>query len=648
MTIHEEMTDLIGKLEEASFAYYALSQPIMSDKAYDELYDRLKLLEDRTGIILAGSPTQKVQGYVLKGFKKVTHSKPMLSAQKSKDINDVRKFLGMYYWYCSGKLDGNTLVVRYSDGKFVQGITRGNGTIGEDVTEACRFIKNLPMNIPWTSDLEVRGECVMSWDEFNRINEGLKDKYSHPRNLSSGTLRQLDLNVVKERELSFVAFESVTRLDSSKYAELYKLDSFGFETVIRQTEEMGLDSVAESMTKRVQSHKYPYDGLVFTIDNHTICDKLGSTAKFPNDLFALKWADTVYETTLLDVEWNPTKSGLLFPTAIVEPVDCEGACVSKVTLNNITYIKNLELGIGDTITIYRSNLVIPCIDDNLTRSNTLEIPKHCPVCRAETRIIKENDSEVLVCTNDNCRGKLLGRFVHFASKKGMDIDGLSEKTLETMIKFNMLHNFSDLYHPENWADKLRTIPGFGKRSVDKLLKAIEVSRTVTLDKFICALSIDGIGSVQAQNLASEFGTWEKFYETGLKGVPSYLTKVEGIGDKLARNVTIYLRTDYDLPYLCGLLTIVGTDSGSGAGDIRGEGLLEGKTFVITGKLAQFANRDTLVADIQAHGGKVAGSVSKNTSFLINNDSKSTSSKNLKAQQLGVAIITEEEYLEMVK
>jgi DNA ligase (NAD+) len=642
----EKMKELIGILNKATYSYYALDKPIMTDHKYDEYFDDLLQLERVTGVVFGGSPTQKVQGYILDGFKKVQHSKPMLSAAKTKDINEIKKFLNNYNWYCSGKLDGMTLVVIYENGQFVQGITRGNGEIGEEVTEGCKFIKNLPMEIPYKDRLEIRGECVMSWEEFNRINQNLSDKYSHPRNLAAGTLRQLDLNIIKERNLSFVVFECVTNIFESKLQELHWLHNNGFETVIRMGQDIGnIEEVAEMMTSEVENDKYPYDGLIFEIDNKTISKKLGKTQHHESCRMALKWADTTYETTLKDIEWNVGKTGVIFPTGIVEPVDLDGAITSRVTLHNITYIKQLELGIGDTVTIYRSNMVIPAIDNNLTRSNTCIIPSYCPICGAPTKVVKTDNTDTLMCTNTNCPGRSLGLWKTFVSKKGMDIDGLSEQTLDKFLRLGYLTNcFVSLYELEQYKKELYKLDGFGKKSVDNLLSAIEKSKDVDLVHFITAFSIPGIGEGQSKLIVKKYPTYQAF----IKACDNHerFHKIDGIGPILHTNILTW----WDLYHyqMMDVATHVRFKTDEFMNLPENDTPIKGMNFVITGSLNHFSNRDELKNKIESLGGKVVGSVSKNTNYLINNDTASTSSKNEKAKKLGIPIISEEEFIGIIK
>ena len=470
----KRIKELVSILQKASFAYYGLDNQLMTDKEYDDLYDELAILEKETGCVLAGSPTLKVQGYILDGFKKVKHTKPMLSANKTKDTKEIEKFVDGKRFYGSYKLDGLTVVVRYKDGKFIQGITRGTGIEGEDVTEQCKFIKNLPMNIPYKKDLELRGECVISWDEFKRINRDLETPYSHPRNLASGTLRNLDLNIVKERNLSFVVFECVTDMnEDSKSKTLIDIHNMGFE-IVPITK---LNSTVEQVHNALQPefYQYPTDGIIFEINSRKLSESLGSTAHHECCRMALKWEDELYETTLKDIEWNTSKAGLINPVAIFEPVDLDGATTTRATLHNISYIEDLMLGIGDTIQIYRSNMVIPKVHDNLTKSNTWKLPNKCPCCGGEVEIHNENNSKTLHCINPDCKAKLVGKLVHFCSKNAANIDGMSEATLQLLVNRKWVTSFKDLYNLKENQIKLwkyHTV-GFGEKSVGKLLNAIE-------------------------------------------------------------------------------------------------------------------------------------------------------------------------------
>lgn len=612
----------------------------MSDKEYDELYDSLVALENSTGIRLAGSPTQQVQGYVLDGFQKVEHTKPMLSADKTKDIKDIERFIGKNDYYGSFKLDGATLVVRFENGEFVKGITRGNGLIGEDVTEVCRFIRNLPMKIPYTETLELRGECVIAWNEFERINKTLKEPYSHPRNLASGTLRNLDLNIVKQRELSFVVFECVTDLGiDDKQEMLKKVETFGFEIV------PNVKGTTKEIYELLQPEycKYPCDGIIFELSSNSYSKSLGATGHHERCRMALKWADNLYETTLTDIEWNTTRSGLINPVAIFEEVDLDGALTTRATLHNVSYIEDLQLGIGDKIQVYRANMVIPKVHENLTRSNTWKLPDKCPCCGGDTLIKNENGSKTLTCTNDACSAKLISRLVNFTAKNGMDIDGLSEATLEKFVERGWLHNLADIYRLDNYCDKMKKLQGFGKRSVDNLMEAIENSKDVELLKFITSLGISGIGVGQTKAIVKKLKTWEDFVAAG---TGSYdFTRISGIGEILSDNIHKWFKTMYftdEVEELAAKMRFKGNNAETVVQKFAG------KTFCITGKLKLFANRDALVAEIEKFGGKVSGSISSKTHYLINNDSKSSSSKNVKAQSLGIPVITEEEFMQMLK
>lgn len=642
----ETIKNLTAELLQYCHEYYDLDRPTISDTEYDKKFDELKALEDETGFWLANSPTRKVQGQVLDCFTKVKHSKPMLSAAKTKDINEIKRFIGDQPFYCSYKLDGLTLVVRYENGEFVQAVTRGNGEIGEDVTAQARMISNLPMHIDYKDKLELRGECVISRENFHKINATLDEPYSHPRNLAAGSLRQLDTNITKQRNLSYVVFECVSDIHlenvnndifDSKWECLDELDDLGFETVERC---VGIiDDCAEGM--QPEWYQYPCDGLVFEMCRKSYSKTLPATAHHEGCRMALKWADEMYETTLRDVEWNPTRSGLIAPVAIFDEIDLDGALTTRATLHNLSIIEQLELGIGDTITVYRSNMVIPKVYDNLTRSNTLTIPTTCPCCGEPTEIKYTDNSKVLMCTNPNCAAKKLAQFTHFVSRKAMNIDGLSEKTLELLISHGFLHNYKDIYHLKEYRDKLILLDGLGERSVDKLLDSIEKSRAVTLDRFITALGIPNIGSSAAKVISKQFnGDHYDFVQALANGYD--FSQIDDFGEITNKSLHDWWDSKDPMVELLPVEMnfIVENDVGSSSN-------LNGKSLCITGSLTHYPNRDALVKAIEDNGGKYVSGVSKKTDFLINNDTTSTSGKNKKAMELGIPIISEEDFLKMI-
>lgn len=639
----DKIKQLTEELLQHCYNYYVLDNPTISDAEYDKKFDALFSLENEANFWLANSPTRKVQGAVLDCFIKVEHTKPMLSAAKTKDINEIKKFLDNHKFYVSWKMDGLTLVVRYKNGKFVQAVTRGTGTVGEDVTEQAKMITNLPMHIPYDGDLELRGECVVSWDNFSAINEKLENKYSHPRNLAAGSLRNLDTNITKERNLSYLVFECVTDLEdvdglmNSKYLELKWLKRIGFDVV-----DACMCSAEEAVKVMEPSHYiFPVDGLIFELDSRTYSQSLASTSHHEGCRMALKWKDEIYETTLLDVEWNPTRTGLISPVAIFEEIDLDGALTTRATLHNLSIIKQLELGIGDTITVYRSNMVIPKIDDNLTRSNTLVIPTKCPCCSAETVIKDTDNSQVLMCPNPDCSAKKLAQFTHFVSRKCMNIDGLSEATLETLLSHGFVHNFRDIYHLNDHRQQLMRLDGYGKKSIEKLLKSIEDSRSVKLENFIAALGIPNIGLSAAKTISKYFkGNYEEF-------INSYFywhfdwTVLEDFGNVMADSINNYLRDNLEeVNDLAAEMNFILPEEYKVI-----DNPFNGKTICVTGKLNSFT-RDTINEKILSLGAKVAGSVSKKTDYLITNES-SGSSKYKKAIDLNIPIITEDEFLNMI-
>lgn len=653
----KRIKELTKKLEKASYAYYAQDNPIMSDKQYDDLYDELENLENETGCVLAGSPTQKVQGYVVDSLNKVKHSKLMLSANKTKDINEIKKFIGNNPCVMSWKEDGLTIVLRYVNGVFTQAITRGSGDLGEDVTHTMKMCKNIPVRLPYCVDIEVRGECVISWKEFERINSHLDIPYKHPRNLASGSVRQLDFNVLKNRELTFKAFELVqddlyTKSKDNTFlceqlmniSESFDyLQELGFDVV--EHEYVTKDNVEELIKKYIpENYDYPVDGLIFEYNDYLYGKSLGETAHHPLNMIALKWEDDLYETTLTDIEWNTSKSGLINPVAIFEPVDLDGAITTRATLHNISYIEDLELGIGDTIQIYRSNMVIPKVHENLTRSNTWKLPDKCPNCGGKVEIHNDNGSKTLHCMNDNCPSKLLGKLTHFVSKNAINIDGLSEQTLQKFIQLGWLKSFIDIYHLFDHKEEMYKLDGFGKKSVDKLLDNIQKSRNTELSRFIYALSIPLIGRTASKEIAKACYDDITIFIGMIKSNQLYklVNDIDGFGDTMLKSLCDYVKL-----HMSGIEALSEEFIFEKREDNSSKADLSGKTFVITGSLNHYKNRDELISVIESLGGKISGSVSSKTSFLINNDTESNSSKNRKAKELGIPIISESNFLNMI-
>lgn len=644
----EEMKSLINQLNEASIAYYKYDKPIMSDKEYDTLYDRLEQLEKEASIIMANSPTQKVQGEILEGLTKVKHSKPMLSANKTKDINEVKKFVGNQLCVEMWKLDGLTIVIRYENGVYKQAITRGGGDIGEDVTHTIRHCINLPLKLRKDVNIEIRGECVISWDNFNKINETLEEPYSHPRNLAAGSVRQLDSNVSKERYLEFIAFELVQDNNKDKMdtdVSLGWLSDLGFQVTEREFVQNGIAEVEDIDLKfNPSNYKYPVDGTIYKYEFYDYGESLGTTAHHPLNMIARKWKDDTYETILTDIEWNTSRTGLINPVAIFSPVDLGGAVTTRATLHNISYMEDLQLGIGDTITVYRANMVIPKVNNNLTRSNTFSVPSKCPTCGGDTESHNDNGSITLHCTNPSCKAKLISRLTHFVSKHAMDIDGMSEATIEKFVELGWLNDLVDIYNLKQYRNKMIVLDGFGVKSIDKLLSAIEESRAAYLDKFIYSVGIPLIGKTASKDISKYCNGYMceliEYIENGF----DFSTVINGVGSAMNLSLHTWMKYNKDI-FMNVLKELVIIREGK----IEKVGKsLDGLTFVITGSVNHYKNRDELKVEIETRNGKIAGSVSRSTSYLINNDNTSTSGKNKKAHELGIKIISEEEFLEMIK
>lgn len=640
----ERIKELVEILSIAAEAYYVNDKPLMSDKQYDQLYDELELLEKETGYILSTSVTQKVQGRVLDSFGKVTHSKPMLSAAKTKDIDEIKKFLNNNDFYCSYKLDGLTLVTIYENGELKQAITRGTGLIGEDVTEQAKMISNLPLKIPYTEYLELRGECVISWDNFNRINKTLENKYSHPRNLAAGSLRNLDTNITKQRNLSYIVFECVSGVYNgydyydSKWDELNYLDCLGFTTV--QCCRNPVDLCVDLMTP--ESYEYPVDGLIFEFDSKPYSQSLESTSHHEGCRMALKWADNTYETILRDVIWDVGRSGVISPVAVFDEVDLDGALTTKATLHNLSVIEELELGIGDTITVYRSNMVIPKVDENLTRSNTLVIPDICPCCGQPTEVKHTDNSKFLMCTNPDCTAKKIAQFTHFVSRNCMNIDGLSEKILEKLISLGYISDFKSIYGLSAHQNELVLLDGFGEKSVKKLLSAVEKSRDVKLESFIAALGIPNIGLSAAKTIAKNFdGSFKEFISAYFYWHMDW-TLLPDFGKIMADSINKYLHDNLEMVgELANEMRFIMPEK-----EVVVDNPFNGKSLCVTGKLNHFT-RDSINEKIISLGAKAVSSVSKKTDYLITNEA-SGSSKYKKAIELNIPIITEDEFLNMIK
>ena len=643
----QRMKELVEKLDQAAKAYYQEDREIMSNQEYDSLYDQLEQLEKETGTVLTNSPTVRVGYEAVNELPKEEHPSPMLSLDKTKDREVLRGFIGNHKCLLSWKLDGLTIVLTYENGELVKAVTRGNGIVGEVITNNARVFKNIPLRIPYKGQLVLRGEAIITYSEFERINETIGDadaKYKNPRNLCSGSVRQLNNEITAKRNVRFYAFALVSARDvdfsNSREQQFIWLKKQGFEVVeYKVVTSESLDEAMDYFSKTIVNNDFPSDGLVVTYDDIAYGESLGSTAKFPRNSFAFKWADEMRETKLVDMEWSPSRTGLINPVAIFEPVELEGTTVSRASVHNISIVKELQLGIGDTIKVYKANMIIPQIAENLTRSGNLVIPDKCPVCGREARIRKENDVETLYCMNPDCVAKKIKSFSLFTSRDAMNIDGLSEATLEKFIAMGFIHNFGDIFEIGKYKDQIVEMEGFGQKSFDNLMVSLEKAKETTLAKVIYSLGITGIGLANAKVIC-------KYFDDDIEKIryaeEEEISSIEGIGPVIAGSLADYFKSaenNQKLDHLLSHLHLVHEETSA-------EQVFAGKTFVITGSVEHFSNRSEAKEFIEARGGKVTGSVTKKTDYLINNDKTSASSKNKKAQELGISILSEEDFLEL--
>ena len=651
------MKALVDRLDEAARVYYTENREIMSNRAYDELYDELAALEKETGVVMAKSPTAH-PGYEVSGsLPKVTHVSPMLSLDKTKEISVLQSFLGTQTGLLSWKMDGLTVVLTYENGVLTRAVTRGNGLVGELVTANARQFVNIPAVIPFRGTLILRGEAVISYADFRRLNEETGDadaKYKNPRNLCAGSVRQLDSRVTAQRNVRLIPFALVSAAErdgdgtehpvdfgNSRENQFRWLTAQGFEVVpYRRVTAQTLPDAVHAFAEEIRTFPLPSDGLVLLMDDIAYGDSLGTTAKFPRNAMAFKWRDETAETVLTEVEWSPSRTGLLNPVAVFQPVELEGTTVSRASLHNVSFVRGMELGIGDRITVYKANMIIPQIAENLTRSGNLALPEHCPVCGAETRVLTTNEEEavqVLTCPNPDCPAKQIGRFELFVSRGGMNIDGISTATAERLVDAGFVREPADFYHLDRYREQITGMEGFGEKSYENMIASIERSRRVQAGSLLCALGIPGVGSATARILAEAFGG-----DIGAIRAASAeeLSAVDGIGPVMAEGIHGWFADPKNAGMLDRLLpelTIEKTQK-------RDSLPLAGKTFVITGALTKFENRDAMKAWIEERGGKVAGSVSKKTSALITNDTSTGSAKNRKAAELGIPVLSEEAFL----
>ena len=643
----ERMQELIKILNEASKAYYAEDREIMSNFEYDRLYEELEGLEKETGIVLSGSPTVSVGYESVEELPKERHESPMLSLEKTKSREELKDWLQGKEAILSWKLDGLTVVLTYRNGELFKAVTRGNGEIGEVITGNARTFKNIPLNIAFKGELVLRGEAVITYSDFEKINEEIPEaeaKYKNPRNLCSGSVRQLNNEITAKRNVRFYAFTLVSAEDvdfhNSREEQFLFLEKQGFEVVERKmvTPDTILSAISEFENK-IPAYDVPSDGLVLTYEDIAYGKSLGRTAKFPRDAIAFKWADEIRETTLTEVEWSASRTGLINPVAIFTPVELEGTTVSRASVHNVSIVKELKLGIGDRITVYKANMIIPQIAENLTQSGNLPIPATCPVCGGETKIQNMNDTETLYCTNPECAAKKIKSFTLFVSRDALNMEGLSEATLEKFISMGFIHEYADLFHLTEHRDAIVDMEGFGEKSYANLVDSIEKARNTTLPRLIYGLGIANIGLVNAKMLCRHF---DYDLDALQSAKEEELSDIEGVGDVIAGAFVSYMNNPANKEKIDHLLPELHLEKPESSTENQN---LAGLSFVVTGTLNSFENRNALKEEIEKRGGKVTGSVTSKTECLINNDVTSSSSKNKKAKELNVPILSEEDFLQ---
>ena len=661
MDKRKRIEELVELLNQAGKAYYQEGKEIISNLEYDKAYDELVRLEEETGIVLSASPTQNVGYSVATALPKEEHASPMLSLDKTKSVETLQSFLGEQKGILSWKLDGLTVVMTYEKGELVKAVTRGNGRIGEIVTENAKRFRNLPLRIPFKGRLVLRGEALIRYSDFAKINEEIPEegaKYKNPRNLCSGSVRQLDPKITWERRVYFFPFTLVSveegedgasresgglpDFHNSHEAEFEFLEQQGFQVVGRKAvNKEELPGAVSEFSEQVKKNDFPSDGLVLLMDDISYGKSLGTTAKFPRNALAFKWEDEEEKTILREVEWSPSRTGLINPVAIFDPVELEGTVVSRASLHNISYLEDLKLGIGDEITVYKANMIIPQIGENLTKSGKLPIPEHCPACHEETKIVQDKEAKMLYCENPHCPAKRIKQFALFVSRDALNIEGLSEMTLEKFIGKGFIQEFPDLFSLEEHKEEIIAMEGFGQKSYDKLIENAEKARETSLARLLYGLGIGGIGASNARVLSEAF---HEDAEELSRAELSEVVSIKGIGPILGESIVRYFKEEENCRLFRKLLSILHLHKEERAENAA----LSGKVFVITGSLAHFQNRKELEEEIRKAGASTASSVSKNTSYLINNDKNSTSSKNKKAKELGIPILSEEDFLKLLQ